>query len=114
MKKFKLIGCFVALFAVMGANVWNAAVVSNSSELSIANVEAMGIGGEPYGEVVTHWFEVDKTTKSNSRKTKTVTEYYCDEATDVSDDHCVPGSTKTVKEVERIYEPYSQGPWPSF
>ena len=41
MKKFKLIVGAVALFALVVANVWNAATTLRSSDLNIADVEAM-------------------------------------------------------------------------
>ncbi len=41
MKRLKLIGCLVALFAVVCVNVWNAATSFRGSELSVADVEAM-------------------------------------------------------------------------
>ena len=54
MKKFKLIVGAVALFALVVANVWNAATTLTGSDLNIADVEAMAnpegmddVGGYP-------------------------------------------------------------------
>lgn len=41
MKRLKLIGCFVALAAIVGVNVWNATRSLRVSNLSIDNIEAM-------------------------------------------------------------------------
>ena len=44
MEKFKIIGCVVALLAVVCANVWNATTVFKTSELDITNVESIAEG----------------------------------------------------------------------
>ena len=41
MKRLKLIGCFVALAAIVGVNVWKATTVIKESELTIEDVEAI-------------------------------------------------------------------------
>ena len=40
MKKLKLIGCIVALAAIVGVNVWSATISVQGSDLSIADIEA--------------------------------------------------------------------------
>ena len=44
MKKFKILVGAVALFALVAANVWNAATVFGSTELDIPNIERMAEG----------------------------------------------------------------------
>ena len=116
MKKLNLFVGAVALVVIVAVNVCNATDVFSSSELFLANVEALAAGGEGYGsqEAVPHWFEVDSKVKSRHNKTKTITEFYCEEAENVTNDNCVPGTTKRDKHVETIIEPYTPGPWPNF
>ena len=41
MKKLKLIGCLVALAAIVGVNAWNAGASLKSSDLDLSNVETI-------------------------------------------------------------------------
>ena len=62
MKKFKFLVGAVALFALVVANVWNAATTLRGSELSVADVEAManpeGIGSDS-PSFKPRWFTCD-------------------------------------------------------
>ena len=49
MKKFKFLVGAVALFALVVANVWNAATTLNTSELDISNVESIAAEGDVSG-----------------------------------------------------------------
>jgi hypothetical protein len=46
MKRFKVIGCIVALFALVSANVWNAVTGMKASALHVENVENVAEGIE--------------------------------------------------------------------
>lgn len=116
MKNIKILAGTIALATIVGANAWNAATVFNSSELNVANLENIaeaepGDGGDDE-EMVPHWFETEVTVKIGRNKIKVITEYVCDQAPKVSNDRCVPGTSKVVKVVERYYEEYHPTPTP--
>lgn len=66
MKKFKVIGCIVALLALVTANVWNAATVVKASELDISNVETIAEG------------DVNGVDATDKRKNKVEQEQDCE------------------------------------
>ena len=63
MKSIKLIGCLVAIAAIVGVNVWNATTSVQNSDLSIADIEAVAqlpgneywLPNDPSAKVGTEW-----------------------------------------------------------
>ena len=66
MKRLTLIGCFVALAAIVCVNAWHVATTLHGSDLSIADVEAMayyeGMGGSSGSSNWLEWVDIPAST----------------------------------------------------
>lgn len=99
MKKFKVIGCIVVLFALASANVWSAKTNTKSLGLNVADVEYIAEGDTDY-------YDSQRKKKANNEYdchvTKTVT-FNASGKYQLPDGSYIEGQANTTRTVEYTY-----------